>query len=187
MTRANSDRRDLGPARNHSSSGFGATPHWPVRPAGSSLGISTGQLAGVVAAARGLGLALPGPGLADLAAEWQALWLGPEQWMVMADITAHEDIAADLLAAFGTAASVTEQTGGWVCLDVSGVALPALFERLCPLDTRAMQPGSGTRTVIDHLGCYLIRTAPEQWRMFGPRSGAACLLHALTMAAQAIA
>ncbi len=153
----------------------------------ASLAARRGQETAVAAAALAMGLTLPGPGKASTYAPWSALWLGPEQWLVMADIRTHEDSAADLLAAFGAAASITEQTGGWVCFDVNGPALPALFERLCAVDVRAMAPGSGTRTVIEHLGCYLICDQAGQFRLFGPRSSAQSLHHALTTAARSIA
>lgn len=153
----------------------------------ASLACRRGQAPAVVAAALAIGLSLPGPGKASAGVPFSALWLGPEQWLVMADNTTHEDIATILAAAFGQSASITEQTGGWLCLDLRGPDLPRLFEILCPLDTRAMQPGSGTRTVIEHLGCYVICLAPDQFWLFGPRSSALSLHHALVTAARAIA
>ena len=153
----------------------------------ASLATRRGQGSAVAAAARAMGLGLPGPGMVSASAPCAALWLGPDQWMVMAQSASHEDLAAVLGTAFGAAASVTEQTGGWVCFDLNGPALPDLFERLCAVDTRAMAVGGGTRTVIEHLGCYVICRAAGQFRVFGPRSSAASLHHALTTAARSIA
>ncbi len=153
----------------------------------ASLATRRGQADRVAAVAKGMGLDLPGPGRASLSAQYAALWLGPDQWLIMAAGDADQDIAGALEATFGPAASITEQTGGWVCLDVTGPGLPALFERLCAIDTAAIKPGHGTRTVIEHLGCYVICIGAEQFRVFGPRSSAGSLHHALTTAAQAIA
>lgn len=153
----------------------------------ASLASRRGQEQAVAASALAMGLALPGPGKASASTPCAALWLGPDQWLVMADSPTHEDIAAILQAAFGPAASITEQTGGWVCFDLRGPALPRLFEILCPLDTATMAPGSGTRTVIEHLGCYVICLAQGWFRLFGPRSSARSLYHALVTAARAVA
>ena len=153
----------------------------------ASLATRRGQADRVAAVAKGMGLDLPGPGRASLSAQYAALWLGPDQWLVMGTGDADQDIAGALEATFGPAASITEQTGGWVCLDVTGPILPALFERLCAVDSAAMKPGHGTRTVIEHLGCYVICIDAARFRLFGPRSSAASLHHALTTAARAIA
>ena len=153
----------------------------------ASLATRRGQADRVAAVAKGQGLDLPGPGRATSTIPYAALWLGPEQWLILTEGDVDADIAKALEAAFGSAASITEQTGGWVCLDVSGPALPALFERLCALDTAAMEPGHGTRTVIEHLGCYVICVGIGEFRVLGPRSSAASLHHALTTAARAIA
>lgn len=153
----------------------------------ASLATRRGRADRVAEVAEELGLDLPGPGRASGSAPYAALWLGPDQWLIIAAGDADQDIAGALEAAFGAAASVTEQTGGWVCLDVTGPALPALFERLCAVDSAAMEPGQGTRTVIEHLGCYIFCIDAAQFRLFGPRSSAGSLHHALTTAAQAIA
>ena len=153
----------------------------------ASLATRRGQADRVATVAKGLGLDLPGPGRASGSVPYAALWLGPDQWLVLGTDDADQDIATALEAAFGPAASITEQTGGWVCLDVNGPGLHTLFERLCAIDTAAMEPDHGTRTVIEHLGCYVICIGPGQFRVLGPRSSAGSLHHALTTAARAIA
>ena len=127
-----------------------------------------------------MSLDLPGPGRASGLTPYAALWLGPDQWLIMVNGDADQEIAGALEAAFGPAASITEQTGGWVCLGVTGPVLPALFERLSAVDSAAMEPGHGTRTVIEHLGYYIICISAGQLRLFGPRSSAGSLHHALT-------
>jgi len=82
-------------------------------------------------------------------------------------------------------ASITEQTDAWVVFDLAAPDLAPLLERLCNLDFPAATDGHATRTVIDHLGCYLIRHARGSVRLFGPRSSADSLLHALKTAALA--
>jgi sarcosine oxidase, subunit gamma len=145
----------------------------------ASLATRKGRDSDVSKAAKTLNLTLPTPGNASD----NALWLAPDQWMIEAPFATHEDIVAHLKPTFGDAASITEQTDAWVRFDVTGPDLHAMFELLCNLDTRAMQPGHGTRTVIEHLGCYIIRRA-TYFTIVGPRSSAKSLHHALITAAK---
>jgi sarcosine oxidase subunit gamma len=106
-------------------------------------------------------------------------------WFVEAPYATHEDIAAHLKPLFGEAASITEQTDAWARFEVAG-PLPPLFERLCNLDLGRFGPGSATRTVIEHLGVYAIRRAPDRMTLLGPRSSAESLHHALVTAARGL-
>ena len=138
----------------------------------------------VAAAAKTLDIPLPSAGHFEQAAVFSAFWLGPDQWMVEAPFASHEDIVAILKPAFGNAASITEQTDAWVRFDVSGKDLPSMFERLCAFDLRSHGTGSATRTVIDHLGCYIVIRGEALLSVIGPRSSARSLHHALVVAAQ---
>ena len=145
----------------------------------ASLTIRRGRGADFANAAASLNLTLHAPGHASE----NAMWLAPDQWMIEAPFATHEDIMAFLKSAFGDAASITEQTDAWVRFDLAGPDLPAMFDLLCNLDTRAMQPGHATRTVIDHLGCYVICRSAG-FTILGPRSSARSLHHALITAAR---
>ena len=145
----------------------------------ASLAIRKGRETDVAKAAKALNFTLPGPGHASES----ALWLAPDQWMIEAPFATHEDIIAYLKPTFSDAASITEQTDAWVRFDLSGPDLHAMFELLCNLDSRAMQPGDATRTVIEHLGCYVTRRSTG-FTILGPRSSAKSLHHALITAAK---
>lgn len=145
----------------------------------ASLAIRRGRNADVLKAAKAAKIALPPPGHATP----DALWLAPEQWMLQAPIATHEDITAHLKPLFGDAASITEQTDAWVRFDLTGLDLHRMFELLCNLDTRSMTEGTATRTVIEHLGCYVICHA-ALFTLLGPRSSAKSLHHALITAAK---
>ena len=152
----------------------------------ASLASRMGFEAEVASAAVAASIPLPGPGRSAAPATYAALWLGPEQWMIEAPFASHEDIAAILKPIFGEAASITEQTDAWVRFDLTAPDLPGLFERLCNYDLRKAGAGAATRTVIDHLGCYVIRRAQTEVSILGPRSSAHSLHHALTTAAKAL-
>lgn len=149
----------------------------------ASVATRLGREADLRARADRIGLPLPGPGQHAPGTPFSALWVSPEMWLVEAPYGTHEDIVAHLKPALGDAASLTEQTDAWVRLEVTG-PLPPLFERLCNLDLARFPPGSATRTVIEHLGVYAIRRAPDALTLLGPRSSAASLHHALRAAAR---
>lgn len=137
----------------------------------------------IAAAAKGAGIPLPAAGKAEQGATYGAFWLGPDSWMVEAPFASHEDIVAHLKPVFGETASVTEQTDAWARFDVTGERLPALFERLCNYDIARHGAGSASRTMLEHLGCYVVIRAASHISVLGPRSSAQSLFHALETAA----
>lgn len=130
-----------------------------------------------------LGSDAPGPGQALLHVPEAAFWTGPDQWMIAAPFASHEDLATRLTARFGNTASITEQTDAWACFDLHGDGTEDVMELLCAINIHAMQPAQATRTVIHHLGCFVIRLAPEDGlRILGPRASAGSLHHAILTA-----
>ena len=152
----------------------------------ASLACRAGQANNFTKAARKhFGFEMPGPGASAGKTPITAIWIGPDQWMIEAPFETHEEIAAELKAAFGGSASVTEQTDGWACFAAEGPAAGAVFERLCALNVAAIPSNSASRTAIEHLGCIVIcREAGIRFSVLCPRSGAASLHHALVTAAQ---
>lgn len=128
---------------------------------------------------------LPGPSRYQAGTPYSAFWVTPEMWFVEAPHATHEMIADLLKVAFGGAASVTEQTDAWVALDLAAPDLAPVLERLCNVDYRGVPDGYATRTMMEHLGVYLIKQGPGMVRIYGPRSSAQSLLHAIEVAARA--
>lgn len=147
----------------------------------ASLAVRRGRE--VSALAKATGVPLPGPARYEAAAPYSTFWVTPGMWFVEAPFASHEGIAAVLKAAFTDAASITEQTDAWVIFDLAAPNLAPLLERLCNVDFRRVPDGYATRTVIDHLGCYLVKQGAGAARIYGPRSSATSLLHALEVAA----
>ncbi len=134
------------------------------------------------------GVALPSPGNWSAGAEYSLIWTGPDQWFAEAPFESHEDISRIVKAGLGDIASVTEQTDGWARFDIVGANTVDMFERLCAVNTRQMKTGQATRTVIEHLGCFLICRETGSWfSVIAPRSSAASMLHALEGAARSVA
>lgn len=130
----------------------------------------------------------PGPGRSQQHDPEAGFWMGPDQWMIGAPMATHEMLADQLKDLLGDAASVTEQTGAWVVFDVIGAGMPDVIERLCAVPIRTLTAGDTQRTVIHHMGCFVIRrNADDHVRILGPRASAGSLHHALVAAAQSIA
>ncbi len=152
----------------------------------ASVATRRGSDKDVVQAAKAANVPLPKPLSAIAGQPFSGFWLAPEMWMIEAPFDSHEDIAAHLKTLFGAAASITEQTDAWVRFDVSGGNPVILFERLSNLDLSLVPVGHASRTVIEHLGCYLIKRASAEVTLYGPRSSAQSLLHALEVAAKSL-
>lgn len=137
------------------------------------------------AAERFFGFAMPAPGKVAGKTPYAAIWTGVDQWFIEAPFNTHEDIARIVKDGLGDTASVTEQTDGWARFDLEGDGAPDTFERLCGLDIRVMPANAASRTMIEHLGCIVVcREAGRRFSVFGPRSSAASLHHALVAAAK---
>ncbi|MES0039662.1 sarcosine oxidase subunit gamma [Mesorhizobium sp. M0046] len=133
------------------------------------------------------GLNLPGPGCWVAGQEVAVFWTGPEQWMIEAQGRADEDFAANLKEAV-RGCSVTEQTGGWVAVEIMSVAgtepIEALLAKLINIDLADFGPGRATRTVFEHMTCFVIRRTDTHAAVLGARSFAGPLWHALKTAAE---
>ena len=152
----------------------------------ASLAVRRGQDKAFAAAAKKAGVPLPGPSQWVAGTGFNAFWVTPEMWFLEATYAGQGDIVAALKPGFGETASITEQSDAWVRFEVTGAGLGALFERLTNVDLGDVADGFATRTVIEHLGVYLIKRAADQVVLYGPRSSAQGLLHALEVTAKSV-
>lgn len=129
-------------------------------------------------------IALPTPVKSNSKDSVTVFWTGPNQYFVEAPIADNEGLAERLAAALKQTASVTDQTDGWVRFDVQGTGPSDVFERLCILDTRALETGAVSRTALEHTGCFILCRARDHFSVYGPRSTAASIHHALVAAAK---
>ena len=111
-----------------------------------------------------------------------AFWTGPEQWMIEAPFETHEDLAHLVKERTGDNASVSEQTDAWVRFDLDGDGVLEVLELLSNLDCRKMAAGAASRTSIHHLGCFVLCRASGSFSVYGPRSSAGSLHHAIVAA-----
>jgi sarcosine oxidase subunit gamma len=152
----------------------------------ASVAVRRGRDKDLARAAKAADLPLPGPASALTGSPWSAFWMTPEMWMVEAPYATHEDITEPLKSALGDCASVTEQTDAWVRFDITADDLAPLMERLTNLDLATKLDGFAARTVIDHLGIYLIKRSQTEVTLYGPRASAQSLLHAIEVTAKSV-
>ena len=105
-----------------------------------------------------------------------ALWLGPDEWLLIAD-SADTATAGDMLESVleGTAHSLVDVSHRQIGLIASGATAARVLNAGCPLDLgpRAFPVGFSTRTLFDKVEIVLWRRAQatfhvEVWRSFAP-------------------
>jgi sarcosine oxidase, subunit gamma len=115
-------------------------------------------------------------GLAGESAGRAALWLGPDEWLLIADGADASDIGGVLESVLdGTGHSLVDVSHRQIGLIASGSAAARVLNAGCPLDLdlRAFPAGFATRTLFDKVEIVLWRRAEttfhvEVWRSFAP-------------------
>ncbi|RKP43503.1 sarcosine oxidase subunit gamma [Trinickia fusca] len=99
----------------------------------------------VAAVERTLGVRVPvKPNTIRQAAEYDALWLGPDEWLVRSGEPRAATLEPKLSAALaGVFASVVDVSSGYTVLEASGERVRDVLSRGCPLDLhpRVFAPG----------------------------------------------
>ena len=73
----------------------------------------------------------------------------------------------------------TDQTDAWVVLEISGPDTMAAMERLCPLDLASFETGTSGRTVMEHMGAFIVKIEDNRFWLMSASSSAASFLHAV--------
>jgi len=110
------------------------------------------------------------------AGERAALWLGPDEWLLIAEGAAPGTIAETLESVLeGTAHSLVDVSHRQIGLIASGPAAARVLNAGCPLDLglKAFPVGFATRTLFDKAEIVLWRRGEaafhiEVWRSFAP-------------------
>jgi sarcosine oxidase, subunit gamma len=105
-----------------------------------------------------------------------ALWLGPDEWLLIADGADAADVGGVLESVLdGTAHSLVDVSYRQIGLIASGPAAARVINAGCPLDLdlKAFPVGFATRTLFDKVEIVLWRRAEatfhiEVWRSFAP-------------------
>ncbi len=111
-----------------------------------------------------------------------ALWLGPDEWVLIAPAREERALAGRIGASLGdTPASVVNISDRDVGIAVSGRRAAEAINGYCPLDLSAgaFPVGMCTRTVFGKTGIVLWRTGADQFRIEVARSFAPYILACL--------
>jgi sarcosine oxidase subunit gamma len=128
-----------------------------------------------VACGMAFGVELPSHlGPAGEGAERAALWLGPDEWLLIADGADAADLGGVLESVLdGTAHSLVDVSHRQIGLIANGPAAARVLNAGCPLDLelKAFPVGFATRTLFDKVEIVLWRGAEatfhiEIWRSF---------------------
>ena len=134
-----------------------------------------------------VGLALPVvPLTAAEAGPRAALWLGPDEWLLLAEAGAEATLLDALETARGAvAASIVDVSARHRGIDLTGPDAALLLNEGCPLDLddAAFPPGRCTRTLFGKAEIVLWRRDARRWRIEVARSFAPYLLALLQEAA----
>jgi sarcosine oxidase, subunit gamma len=131
-----------------------------------------GRAAATRAVTAPLGFALPvEPCRAVTVGDRSALWLGPDEWLILA--APADSIAAALAQVLQPHAhSLVEVSQRQCAIEISGTAAADVLNAGCPLDLdpAAFPPGMCTRTVLAKSETILWRVAAEKFRLEVTRS-----------------
>lgn len=152
--------------------------------------ILRGDAAVQAAAGEALGLAVPSePCRAERAGERAALWLGPDEWLLLAPAHAGPTLGSALAAKLaGLPHSLVDVGHRQIGLEIEGAAGATLLAAGCPLDLHqdAFPVGMCTRTMLGKSEITLWRVAPETFRLEVWRSFAAYVCGFLAESARGI-
>jgi sarcosine oxidase subunit gamma len=110
------------------------------------------------------------------------LWLGPEEFLVVAPTEAHESLGGDLIQALREAlgdgeGQVVDLSANRTTFELTGPRARAVLEKGCSLDLhpRVLKAGTALSTEIGNIPVVLWKTGEESFRLF-PRASFADFL-----------
>ena len=120
---------------------------------------------------------------------YDALWLGPDEWLVRSDEARTPELEGKLRTALGGLyASVVDVSSGYTVVEASGERVRDVISRGCPLDLhpKVMQRGQCAQSHYFKAPIVLIPTADETFELIVRRSFADYFLRILADAAAPI-
>lgn len=143
-----------------------AGPRVSITPAASAARVSLrAPAASLPALSKALGLALPvRPKTSASSGQRHALWLGPDEWLVIDEAGA--DLPA-LLRRIGALHSAVDVSHRNTAILVSGPGAADVLNAGCPQDLSpvAFPAGACSRTILGKVEVVLLRTADEAFRV----------------------
>ena len=121
-------------------------------------------------------------GAVSCTGDTSVLWLGPEEFLVVAPLEAHESLGGDLIQALREALAdgegqMVDLSANRTTFDLTGPRARAVLEKGCALDLhpRSFTPGTAVSTEVGNIPVILWKTGEESYRLF-PRASFADFL-----------
>ncbi len=139
-----------------------------------SIAVFPGGGTAVASVLAPLGLTFPGPGEWLVVGESSIVWSGRDQAFLFGPCPPRLEGAA----------AVTDQSGGWAGIAVSGSGAVAVLARLVSVDLRlaAFAPGRVVRSALNHIPALILRRSETAFEIRVFRSMARTAWHELTEA-----
>ena len=135
-------------------------------------GLDMAQVAGAI-----FGVAFPQAACQSAeAGSRAALWLGPDEWLLLTDAEDTEELETALLAALqNQPAALVDVSHRNILFELSGPLAARILNCACPLDLdlKIFPVGMCTRTVLEKAEIIVWRIGPEKFRIAVWRSFAA--------------
>ncbi len=132
-------------------------------------------------------VSVPGPGKSLINQKIRVSWTAQGQWFLESPDAFNQGFANYLVEKLGKDFAITEQSDGWVKVSISGETVLKVLEKCIILDLNKMSDGSFSRCSLDHIGVYLLcERVKKSFVIYGPRSSAKSLHHALIQAAYSL-
>ena len=168
---------DLSTARVSSLPGTNASTNVSIKAAPPSSRFVLRGVDAMTAAGTAFGVAIPGkPLTSGTNGSRSALWLGPDEWLLLAPERETAAIYQQVSSALdGIACALVDVSHRQTALLIEGAKATAVLNAGVPLDLslQAFPVGMATRTIFEKAEIVLWRTGPESfhvevWRSFAP-------------------
>ncbi len=153
-----------------------------------SFAMPRGQKTAVVKGLKTLELSLPTAPKIFIKDGVYIVQTQPDQWFFISDVPPKKQTEKQTLKQISALGYCTDQSHGWVGVELSGVDVLSVLERLCPLNLsrQAFAINSAARTSLDHLGVLMIRLGDNRFYLFSAASSAESFLHGIKTAILAV-
>ncbi len=153
-----------------------------------SFAMPRGQKTAVAKGLKTLGLSLPTAPKIFIKDGLYIVQTQPDQWFFISDVPPKKQTEKQTLKQISALGYCTDQSHGWVGVELSGADVLSVLERLCPLNLsrQAFAINSAARTSLDHLGVLMIRLGDNRFYLFSAASSAQSFLHGIKTAILAV-
>lgn len=103
--------------------------------------------------------------------EHSVLWQGPDEWLVVSQMSAEALVEELRSSVAGAHAAIVDVSANRTVVELRGAAARAVLQKGCPLDLnpRAFAPGRAVSTTLARIPLILWQVGPDSYRLL-PRS-----------------